>query len=73
MDDGPIIAQAAVPVLAADTADTLAARVLGVEHELYPHALAMFASGRVRIDGERVLGAPVPAKPSAPLIWPPLA
>ena len=47
MDDGPIIAQAAVPVLEADTADTLAARVLGAEHELYPHALALFASGRV--------------------------
>ena len=73
MDDGPIIAQAAVPVLEADTAETLAARVLGAEHELYPHALALFASGRVRIDGEQVLGAPVPAKPSAPLIWPPLA
>ncbi len=73
MDDGPIIAQAAVPVLEADTADTLAARVLGAEHELYPHALALFASGTVRIDGERVLGAPAPAKPSAPLIWPPLA
>jgi phosphoribosylglycinamide formyltransferase-1 len=71
MDDGPIIAQAAVPVFEADTPDTLAARVLRAEHELYPHALALFASGTVRIDGGRVLGAPAPAKPPGPLVWPP--
>lgn len=73
MDDGPIIAQAAVPVLEADTADALGARVLQAEHKLYPHALALFASGKVRIEGERVLGVPVPTMPSGPLIWPPLA
>jgi phosphoribosylglycinamide formyltransferase-1 len=55
VDDGPIIAQGAVPVLPTDTADTLAARVLAVEHRLYPHALALVASGRARIDGERVM------------------
>jgi len=71
MDDGPIIAQAAVPVLEADTADTLAARVLEAEHQLYPHALALVASGTVRIEGERVLGAPAPASSAGPLIWPP--
>ena len=71
MDDGPIIAQAAVPVLEADTPDTLAARVLQAEHELYPHALALFASGTVRIEGERVLGAPAPAMPPGHLVWPP--
>lgn len=71
MDDGPIIAQAAVPVLEADTPDTLAARVLQAEHELYPHALALFASGTMRINGGQVLGAPAPAKPPGPLIWPP--
>ncbi len=71
LDDGPIIAQAAVPVLEADTPNTLAARVLQAEHELYPHALALFASGTVRIDGGRVLGASAPAKPPGPLIWPP--
>jgi phosphoribosylglycinamide formyltransferase-1 len=55
VDDGPIVAQGAVPVLGGDTADTLAARVLAVEHRLYPHALALIASGRARIDGERVI------------------
>ncbi len=43
LDSGPILGQAAVPVLAADTADTLAARVLAQEHRLYPRVLAYFA------------------------------
>jgi phosphoribosylglycinamide formyltransferase-1 len=55
MDVGPIIAQGAVPVLADDTAETLAARVLTVEHRIYPLALRLIASGAARIDGERVL------------------
>jgi phosphoribosylglycinamide formyltransferase-1 len=46
MDEGPILAQAAVPVLADDTEDALAARVLAQEHLLYPAALAAFAAGR---------------------------
>jgi phosphoribosylglycinamide formyltransferase 1 len=54
MDVGPIIAQGAVPVLTGDTPDSLAARVLSVEHRIYPHALALLAAGRLRIDGERV-------------------
>jgi formyltetrahydrofolate-dependent phosphoribosylglycinamide formyltransferase len=45
MDEGPILAQAAVPVLATDTEDDLAARVLRQEHVLYPAALAAFAAG----------------------------
>jgi phosphoribosylglycinamide formyltransferase 1 len=45
MDEGAIIAQAAVPVLAGDTADTLAQRVLAVEHQIYPAVLRMIASG----------------------------
>ena len=56
MDEGPIVAQAAVPVLAADTAETLALRVLETEHRLYPHALALVASGAVAVQGERVIG-----------------
>jgi phosphoribosylglycinamide formyltransferase-1 len=52
MDDGPIIAQAAVPVETSDTADVLAARVLAAEHRLYPHALALVAQCQVRVDGE---------------------
>ncbi|HVX74150.1 MAG TPA: phosphoribosylglycinamide formyltransferase [Devosia sp.] len=47
MDEGPVIAQARVPVLPGDTADTLAARVLVEEHKLYPRALAMLARGDV--------------------------
>ncbi|MGJ0393497.1 MAG: phosphoribosylglycinamide formyltransferase [Methylocystis sp.] len=57
MDEGPIVAQAAVPVLDGDTADTLAARVLSQEHVIYPLALRLVASGAVRIEGNRVLGA----------------
>jgi phosphoribosylglycinamide formyltransferase-1 len=49
MDGGPIIAQAAVPVPAGDTADTLAARVLAAEHKLYPAALALVARGQATL------------------------
>jgi phosphoribosylglycinamide formyltransferase 1 len=55
MDSGPIIAQAAVPVFTSDTEETLSARVLTAEHKLYPHALALVASGRARAVGERVV------------------
>jgi phosphoribosylglycinamide formyltransferase 1 len=51
MDDGPIIAQAAVPVVAGDTEETLTARVLAAEHRLYPLALRMVAEGRVQMRG----------------------
>lgn len=56
MDGGPIIAQAAVPILPNDDADALAARVLGVEHQLYPLALRLVAEGKARMeDGRAVL------------------
>jgi phosphoribosylglycinamide formyltransferase-1 len=54
LDDGPIIAQAAVPVRADDDADTLAARILDAEHQCYPLALKLAAEGRLRVDGMRV-------------------
>lgn len=57
MDDGPIIIQAAVPVLAEDSAEMLAARVLAEEHRVLPLAVRLIAEGRVRIDQERVLVA----------------
>ena len=59
MDSGPIIVQGAVPVHEDDTADMLAARVLAVEHTIYPAALRLLAEGRVRIaDGRcRIDGA----------------
>jgi len=55
MDSGPIIAQAAVPVLAGDSEADLAARVLAVEHRIYPQALRLVAEGRVRIEGGRCM------------------
>ncbi len=54
MDNGPIIAQAAVSVLPGDTPETLAARVLTAEHKLYPMALALVASEQVRVVDELV-------------------
>lgn len=59
MDSGPIIVQGAVPVFDDDTADTLAARVLAVEHQIYPLALRYLAEGRVElVDGHcRVAGS----------------
>jgi phosphoribosylglycinamide formyltransferase-1 len=56
MDTGPIVAQAALPVLPDDTEVSLAARVLEAEHRLYPHALRLVASGAVRVEGEHVVG-----------------
>jgi len=55
VDDGPIVIQAAVPVLPGDTANVLAARVLAVEHRIYPAAVRMIASGQARIDGGKVV------------------
>lgn len=55
MDDGPIIAQAAVPVLVNDTEAMLAARVLKVEHQLYPLALALVAAGKARMEAGRAV------------------
>jgi len=53
VDAGPIIVQAAVPVLSGDTESSLAARVLEVEHRIYPQALRLLAEGRITIDGAR--------------------
>lgn len=55
LDAGPIIAQAAVPVLEGDTPDALAARVLRQEHVIYPRALELVASGRVRLESGRAV------------------
>jgi phosphoribosylglycinamide formyltransferase-1 len=54
-DGGPIVAQAAVPVLDTDTPETLEARILLAEHRLYPHALALVASGQATIEDGRVI------------------
>ena len=50
LDAGPVIAQTSVPVHADDTPETLADRVLSVEHTLYPHALKLLANGKVRLE-----------------------
>jgi len=54
VDHGPIVLQAAVPVLEGDTAESLSGRILEQEHLLYPRALALVASGRIVLDGRRV-------------------
>jgi phosphoribosylglycinamide formyltransferase-1 len=57
LDAGPVIAQASVPVHPSDTPATLAERVLGVEHKLYPEALKLLASGKVTLkNGVAVFG-----------------
>jgi phosphoribosylglycinamide formyltransferase 1 len=66
MDEGPIIAQAAIAVLDADTPSSLAARVLAEEHAIYPAALAYVAEGRTHVQGNRVFCGD-PATESAPL------
>lgn len=59
MDTGPIVAQAAVPVLPDDTESSLGARILEQEHIVYPMALRLMAEGRVRVEGDRaVIDAP---------------
>jgi len=55
MDDGPIVIQAAVPVLCDDTPEVLAARILGYEHRIYPEALRMVASGEAKVAGNKVV------------------
>jgi phosphoribosylglycinamide formyltransferase 1 len=55
LDDGPILVQGVVPVLADDDVACLAARVLEVEHRCYPLALDMMARGAVRLEGDRVM------------------
>ena len=55
VDEGPIIIQAAVPILDDDTPETLATRILVQEHKIYPRAVQLFAEGRLRVDGRRVL------------------
>ncbi|NJN70854.1 MAG: phosphoribosylglycinamide formyltransferase [Nitrospira sp.] len=55
VDEGPIIIQAAVPILDDDTPETLAARILVQEHKIYPRAVQLFAEGRLKVEGRRVL------------------
>ncbi len=71
MDTGPVIIQAVVPVTDDDTENTLSARILRCEHRIYPEAVRLFAEGRLRVEGRKVLTG-TSASPEAFLIWPPL-
>lgn len=64
MDHGPIIIQAAVPVLPEDTEDTLSARILESEHKIYPLALQWIAEGRVNVMDEKCFVTGVQSPPS---------
>jgi phosphoribosylglycinamide formyltransferase-1 len=57
VDGGPIVLQAAVRVLDGDSVESLRARVLEEEHRIVPRAVELFANGRLRVEGRRVLGA----------------
>ncbi|MGB3812369.1 MAG: phosphoribosylglycinamide formyltransferase [Shinella sp.] len=71
MDEGPVIVQAAVPVLPGDTSDILAGRVLTVEHRAYPLGLRLVAEGKVRMeDGKAVSAMDLPQLDGAHLISP---
>jgi len=70
-DEGPIIIQGAVPVLADDTPETLEARVLSVEHKIYPEAVRLIALGKVRVVSERVQISGATQEAAEPIIVPP--
>ena len=72
LDSGPIIVQAAVPVLADDTEDRLAARVLAQEHRIYPQAVRWLCAGRVKLGANGVVTVTNAAAASATLIAPAL-
>ena len=59
LDNGPIVRQAVVPVRMDDTPDTLSARILVEEHQIYPEAIQIMLDGGWRVDGRRF----VPARP----------
>ncbi|MEO1038339.1 MAG: phosphoribosylglycinamide formyltransferase [Pseudomonadota bacterium] len=73
MDDGPIVGQAAVPVLPGDDAEALADRVLEAEHQLYPACVRLILEGKARVTAERVRGALESAPDGAALLANPKA
>ena len=73
VDVGPVIVQAAVPVLPGDDEQRLAARILQQEHRILPHAIALFQQGRLEIEGRRVIIKGDSAQPApSPLVNPPV-
>jgi phosphoribosylglycinamide formyltransferase-1 len=71
-DEGPIIIQAAVPVLPDDSEETLAARILTQEHRVYPRAIQLYAERRLHVVGRKVMVDGLQADSSGALILPPL-
>ncbi|MBZ0157029.1 MAG: phosphoribosylglycinamide formyltransferase [Alphaproteobacteria bacterium] len=72
MDTGPVIIQAAVPVLPDDTEETLAARILKQEHRIFPEAIRLYAEGRLKVEGRIVRIAGYEVREDESLINPPL-
>ena len=73
VDVGPVIVQAAVPVLPDDDEHSLAARILQQEHRIFPHAISLFQQGRLEIQGRRVVIKGDSSTPDAsPIVNPPL-
>jgi phosphoribosylglycinamide formyltransferase-1 len=71
-DEGPIIIQAVVPVFSDDTGEALAARIIEQEHRIYPRAIQLYAEGRLRIVGRKVLVSGLAQEDGQALIHPPL-
>jgi len=71
-DEGPIIIQAVVPVFPDDTDEVLAARILKQEHRIYPRAIQLYAEGKLRVEGRRVLVDGLAKDDSQVLFQPPL-
>jgi phosphoribosylglycinamide formyltransferase-1 len=73
VDVGPVIIQAAVPVLPGDDEERLAARILQQEHRIFPHAISLFQQGRLEIQGRRVIVKGDQAQPNpGPIVNPPI-
>jgi phosphoribosylglycinamide formyltransferase-1 len=76
MDTGPVVIQAAVPVVPGDSEETLSARILAFEHKIYPEAIRLFSEGRLEVEGMavRIKERPGGARhdPSSFLVSPPL-
>jgi phosphoribosylglycinamide formyltransferase-1 len=74
MDTGPIIMQAAVPVLPEDTEDSLSERILAYEHKIFPEAIRLFSEGRIEVDGRTVKVKPgsIRIDEAASIVVPPL-
>jgi phosphoribosylglycinamide formyltransferase-1 len=71
-DSGPILIQAAVPVLEGDTEETLAARILTQEHRIYPRAIQLIAESRVQVEGRRVRITGAQPDPRSTIASPPV-